>query len=64
MSQAQLSRSNVDAVAKYIREQEVNHAGSDFKAEFVAFAAKSLVTQIKTEIAKAIIASTGLIFCA
>lgn len=32
-----VSRSNVDAVAKYIRNQEKHHQKFDFKTEFVSF---------------------------
>lgn len=31
-----VSRSNVDAVVKYIKDQERHHHGSDFKTEFVS----------------------------
>ena len=30
-----VSRSGVDAVAKYIRDQEIHHAKFDFRTEFV-----------------------------
>ena len=38
-----VSRSNVDAVAKYIRNQEQHHAGIDFKTEFVSLLEKNEV---------------------
>ena len=36
-----VSRSNVDAVAKYIRDQEAHHRKFDFKAEFVTLLDKN-----------------------
>ena len=38
-----VSRSNVDAVAKYIMEQEQHHRGFDFKTEFVSLLDKNNV---------------------
>ena len=36
-----VSRSNVDAVAKYIRDQEAHHRKFDFKSEFVSLLDKN-----------------------
>ena len=36
-----VSRSNVDAVAKYIKDQEEHHRGFDFKTEFVSMLDKN-----------------------
>ncbi len=36
-----VSRSNVDAVAKYIKNQEQHHRGFDFKTEFVSLLSKN-----------------------
>jgi REP element-mobilizing transposase RayT len=38
-----VSRSGVDAVAKYIRDQEIHHRKMDFRNEFVTFLAKNEV---------------------
>jgi REP element-mobilizing transposase RayT len=39
-----VSRSNVDAVAKYIKNQEQHHKGFDFKTEFVSLLDKNDVS--------------------
>ncbi len=36
-----VSRSNVDVVAKYIKNQELHHKGFDFKTEFVSLLDKN-----------------------
>lgn len=38
-----VSRSNLDAVAKYIKDQEHHHAGFDFKTEFISLLEKNEV---------------------